>query len=354
MQAFKAANPGCVLEDFVRWHSPRDFDSENNSLLARMSDPESLWRVLWRECSRAPAAKQVSVFNAEREGEKALDWCVNLDATDVLKYLAPVMICVCVDQLNECYRDTAIHDDTIHDGQENVITYSLDRIKEIVVATSWAELIPDVLAHHRPPSPVLHSSRLLSPVYPPVTDSFASVVDEEYVQRWKDILDNIHHEVSVAESVVCTAISVWEKLHDVIVQESDYIPARNLSLALLSTLYHADDAINEDYGVGIYILNDCGRNSRLDNAAGGMDVSFRDRCVRSFLHKSGQETLPQPVFREFVIESAPLEAEELPDDILSAYREGSHSATTKMRRRMYVSLKDGEFRVCDVIPKYKM
>jgi Rab3 GTPase-activating protein catalytic subunit len=25
MQAFKAANPGCCMEDFVRWHSPRDW-----------------------------------------------------------------------------------------------------------------------------------------------------------------------------------------------------------------------------------------------------------------------------------------------------------------------------------------
>lgn len=25
MQAFKAANPTAILEDFVRWHSPRDF-----------------------------------------------------------------------------------------------------------------------------------------------------------------------------------------------------------------------------------------------------------------------------------------------------------------------------------------
>lgn len=26
MQAFKAANPGCILEDFVRWHSPPDWE----------------------------------------------------------------------------------------------------------------------------------------------------------------------------------------------------------------------------------------------------------------------------------------------------------------------------------------
>ena len=28
MQAFKAANPGCELADFVRWHSPRDWIEE--------------------------------------------------------------------------------------------------------------------------------------------------------------------------------------------------------------------------------------------------------------------------------------------------------------------------------------
>ena len=29
MQAFKAANPGCVLEDFVRWYSPSDWLSQS-------------------------------------------------------------------------------------------------------------------------------------------------------------------------------------------------------------------------------------------------------------------------------------------------------------------------------------
>ena len=28
MEAFKAANPGCVLGDFVRWYSPRDWLEE--------------------------------------------------------------------------------------------------------------------------------------------------------------------------------------------------------------------------------------------------------------------------------------------------------------------------------------
>ncbi|KAL0750219.1 hypothetical protein Bca101_032222 [Brassica carinata] len=31
MQAFKAANPGCILEDFVRWHSPPDWTGNDTS-----------------------------------------------------------------------------------------------------------------------------------------------------------------------------------------------------------------------------------------------------------------------------------------------------------------------------------
>ncbi|KAL8505542.1 hypothetical protein ACS0TY_016691 [Phlomoides rotata] len=31
MQAFKAANPGCILEDFVRWHSPPDWTEDGTS-----------------------------------------------------------------------------------------------------------------------------------------------------------------------------------------------------------------------------------------------------------------------------------------------------------------------------------
>lgn len=34
MEAFKAANPGCVLGDFVRWYSPRDWVEE------KMTDAE--------------------------------------------------------------------------------------------------------------------------------------------------------------------------------------------------------------------------------------------------------------------------------------------------------------------------
>mgnify|MGYP000192686144 CR=1 FL=1 len=34
MAAFKSANPGCVFEDFVRWHSPSDWSEDSGLGLA--------------------------------------------------------------------------------------------------------------------------------------------------------------------------------------------------------------------------------------------------------------------------------------------------------------------------------
>eukprot|EP00965_Chrysotila_dentata_P097889 3236338-Pleurochrysis_carterae.AAC.1 len=46
-QAFKAANPGCVLEDFVRWHSPRDWIplTENDDVDFTQHDGRSVTQI---------------------------------------------------------------------------------------------------------------------------------------------------------------------------------------------------------------------------------------------------------------------------------------------------------------------
>jgi len=54
MAAFKAANPKCMMEDFIRWHSPRDWDGgedgvEDGVLSARMRHEGNTWRRLWEE-----------------------------------------------------------------------------------------------------------------------------------------------------------------------------------------------------------------------------------------------------------------------------------------------------------------
>ena len=48
MESFKAANPGCSLADFVRWHSPRDWE-EGAGLSARMKQTGNMWTDLWEQ-----------------------------------------------------------------------------------------------------------------------------------------------------------------------------------------------------------------------------------------------------------------------------------------------------------------
>ena len=89
MSAFKAANPGSCLADFVRWHSPRDWISDENGdervrkgsksplaptgcLSERMRNEGNAWRTLWRDSPRLPASRQKPLFDPIREGEKAL------------------------------------------------------------------------------------------------------------------------------------------------------------------------------------------------------------------------------------------------------------------------------------------
>jgi len=47
MEAFKAANPGCVLGDFIRWHSPKDWVEDKGEMSARMADAGNYWQELW-------------------------------------------------------------------------------------------------------------------------------------------------------------------------------------------------------------------------------------------------------------------------------------------------------------------
>ncbi|KAH7287922.1 hypothetical protein KP509_31G003200 [Ceratopteris richardii] len=97
MSAFKAANPRASFEDFIRWHSPRDWvendvfqdsleslspsSSSNNfenlswppkgRLSDRMAHPDNSWIQLWESVDPVPADKQKPLFDHTREGEKS-------------------------------------------------------------------------------------------------------------------------------------------------------------------------------------------------------------------------------------------------------------------------------------------
>ena len=44
MESFKAANPGCTLGDFVRWHSPRDWEEKGNGKVRLYNHYQSGWQ----------------------------------------------------------------------------------------------------------------------------------------------------------------------------------------------------------------------------------------------------------------------------------------------------------------------
>ncbi|RKP33448.1 Rab3 GTPase-activating protein catalytic subunit-domain-containing protein, partial [Dimargaris cristalligena] len=152
MEAFKAANPGCVLGDFVRWHSPRDWvetettgavdgpspmgntDTDSPSLKAagaavspitpanqsvaasptgpsdqspdsvassgvtsasggqlslRMAEANNLWQQLWKEAQPVPVSRQTLLFDHNREAERVLQYLEQLSASDVFQFLLP-------------------------------------------------------------------------------------------------------------------------------------------------------------------------------------------------------------------------------------------------------------------------
>jgi len=132
MQAFKAANPGCILEDFVRWHSPKDWrpapehasDSvkRRGELSQRMrkrrssasgsgsvsgtgtgvgsssggngnNDPATnLWHQLWRSSKPIPACRQRPLFDPSLEGEQVLNWLETIEPSLLFTQLTGIAI----------------------------------------------------------------------------------------------------------------------------------------------------------------------------------------------------------------------------------------------------------------------
>merc|ERR1719203_2065709 len=67
MESFKAANPGCILADFVRWHSPRDWDQDKCKLSPRMEIEGNIWKEAWENSKPVPAKRQRRLFDDTKE-----------------------------------------------------------------------------------------------------------------------------------------------------------------------------------------------------------------------------------------------------------------------------------------------
>ncbi|XP_072301479.1 rab3 GTPase-activating protein catalytic subunit [Eucyclogobius newberryi] len=105
MEAFKAANPGCVLEDFVRWYSPRDYECAEGEvkgqLSARMRIPGNMWLEVWDNAKATPARRQRRLFDDTTEAEKVLHHLSLLKPSELVLQLLPSLILCALDKLRE-------------------------------------------------------------------------------------------------------------------------------------------------------------------------------------------------------------------------------------------------------------
>ncbi|XP_014601093.1 PREDICTED: rab3 GTPase-activating protein catalytic subunit isoform X1 [Polistes canadensis] len=98
MESFKAANPGAILEDFIRWYSPRDWIEDkgtnewgqpNGHLSPRMLIPENAWSTTWASAQPVPAHRQKRLFDDTREAEKVLHFLSSRRLGQVARLLLP-------------------------------------------------------------------------------------------------------------------------------------------------------------------------------------------------------------------------------------------------------------------------
>ncbi|XP_042611116.1 rab3 GTPase-activating protein catalytic subunit isoform X2 [Cyprinus carpio] len=103
MESFKAANPGCCLEDFVRWYSPRDYVEEEEvdeagqtvvrgDLSARMKIPGNMWVEAWETAKATPARRQKRLFDDTKEAEKVLHYLSQQKPSDLTRHLMPCVL----------------------------------------------------------------------------------------------------------------------------------------------------------------------------------------------------------------------------------------------------------------------
>ncbi|CAH8386462.1 unnamed protein product [Eruca vesicaria subsp. sativa] len=122
MSAFKAANPDAVFEDFIRWHSPGDWESSEletteasgsisedskdkwpprGRLSQRMSDQGNLWRKNWNDAPALPADDQKPLLDPNREGEKILHYLETLRPHQLLEQMVCTAFRGSADTLNQ-------------------------------------------------------------------------------------------------------------------------------------------------------------------------------------------------------------------------------------------------------------
>ena len=92
MIAFKEINSGACFVDFIRWYSPRDYNSETNELSIRMSSSDNLWREFWEDVENGKAQAEKFSFNPVEQAEMAIDYLEGISPPELIGDLIPVLL----------------------------------------------------------------------------------------------------------------------------------------------------------------------------------------------------------------------------------------------------------------------
>jgi len=138
IQSFKAANPEGVFEDFVRWHSPRDFyEDENGSgtetgVTGRLSErfnEDSDWTKIWNSSSAnpCPAYKQTRIFDETNSYLNLLEELKNYTLKDLFSSIQGSLSSQIVNYMNLPYLDNGydLENDLLASVKEKEIFESL-------------------------------------------------------------------------------------------------------------------------------------------------------------------------------------------------------------------------------------
>ncbi|KAF8396974.1 hypothetical protein HHK36_018611 [Tetracentron sinense] len=123
MSAFKAANPDAVFEDFIRWHSPGDWENDategsgrsrshateglrddwppRGRLSQRMSENGNSWWRIWNNAPALPASEQKPLLDPNREGEKILHYLETVRPNQLLEQMVCTAFGASADSLNQ-------------------------------------------------------------------------------------------------------------------------------------------------------------------------------------------------------------------------------------------------------------
>jgi hypothetical protein len=139
MESFKAANPQCLIEDFVHWYSPKDYidpvsPDTAGKLSQRMIEPDNIWQQCWLNSKPIPANLQKPLFEIESEYHKALHYLETIDARSIITQLLPTFLLVIYDTLTKssvaAYTIPSVQR-TIKELQSHILEIEWNRIEKM-------------------------------------------------------------------------------------------------------------------------------------------------------------------------------------------------------------------------------